>query len=569
MSGVGGVGSGLLPNVAALVSTLLRRACTDDSPSCREVAARVLHGYAEWWPVTTLQQEGRRLICATSEPADVRAGGVAVRAIELLLAMPCNAERCAPLPVAPIDWSVIFDADVAERIHLAPSRPSAPQNPSDPPLPFRLIECVLGALPSLSKCTALRSRLQWLLNRPALSAEAAERQQRWLQLARDSGDAGWEPAAIAANEDVADVASGAQPGQVEQSVPVLSDWVRWEMRSQTDASTHARSLDRHCRDYLCTHALVAVGGDVACLAEDLFVAVALQLATSAAPRTDSLSSPCLADDSAAARERLLRVCAELGETASACAREVAEATDDAPVGAGGATCWLVRALLRLSETAVGAADGARSPTVAAEAVEGDVGADAVVGSSSALTEEQWHGLASSALLCVGAIPWEALAPQPPPADAAAADELHMRLLCAPLVHASPSLLAECVLALARRKHAQPSAASATVPSLLRRAVIAAPQLPQALRCCSTELRDRARTMPHLLSSIDEQLLALATSDASTAAAVEVTSPGDGPATLIAPRKRKHPDGEPSYQNGHKAHAPSFEARLNGGDSHAA
>ena len=81
--GTGGVGGGLLPNVTALASALLRRACTEEALTGRESASRILNSYSEWWPVTSLQQEGRRLI-HSADSTDKRSVDAAVCCLELL-----------------------------------------------------------------------------------------------------------------------------------------------------------------------------------------------------------------------------------------------------------------------------------------------------------------------------------------------------------------------------------------------------------------------------------------------------------------------------------------------------
>jgi len=61
---------------------------------------------------------------AALDDADDTATVAAVRALELLLALPWAPERCAPLAPTPVKWRAVFDEAMCERIHLkAPMKP--------------------------------------------------------------------------------------------------------------------------------------------------------------------------------------------------------------------------------------------------------------------------------------------------------------------------------------------------------------------------------------------------------------------------------------------------------------
>ena len=541
VGGVGGVGGGLMPDVSALATALLHRACADDDPTARDMARRILVEYAVWLPLDSLERAAQRMMSDATESAPPSASTAAVRAVLLILSLPTRGKE--ELYTEEADWPSVFDEAFVERVHLAAAcHPAA----YDPPIAFALVEALLGQLPSLAGCVALRGRMRWLLTRPAVGEEAVKRQRLWRQIARDSGDAEWH-AAVPASEG----AEGARHGEESStpSAPILSpqpalcDWVRWEMRSSADAALHAPTLESYCREFIHTHALTAAGGDAATLAESLFTTVVLLQASPA--------SRALADGGTAARARLLRVCAELGEAAGEDSADGGEATlhhvegtfhrsrmavdaesvaleeimHTGTAGEGGGAWWLVRAMLQL--------------VAAAPAVEVDQPA---------------HALAEATLMCVNELSWEPLAP-PPPVDGGAAATtaaMHARLLCAPLVHSYPPLLAEYLVALARRHHQPAHAATLDAPSIVRRAVLAAPALSTALRRC-THPSGRVRALPHLRPVIDELLRAAGGEDAT-------------PATVGGPRKRKHPElvaGGPPCGSGRPRHGPRdvLEVRL--------
>ena len=106
--------------------------------------------------------------------------------------------------------------------------------------------------------------------------------------------------------------------------------------------------------------------------------------------------------------------------------------------------------------------------------------------------------------------------------------------------------------LKRTGRGKPSLHTLDAPSIVRRAVLAAPALSTALRRC-THPSGRVRALPHLRPVIDELLRAAGGEDAT-------------PATVGGPRKRKHPElvaGGPPCGSGRPRHGPRdvLEVRL--------
>ena len=534
VGGTGGIGGGLLPNVSALATVLLRRASSDEATTTREGAASVLRQYHEWWPSSALQAECRRLIHSSDWGGAAAATEAAVRAIQLLRTLPCAPERWLPLAPSPIDWSSIFDASFAERVQLLPAASMAALQ--SPPVQDTLVECVLTDLPSLFECTTLRQRLYWIFARPSPSTEGDKRKARWLQLARGSGDDApdWQPNALS---------------ETSGRGLALSDWIRWELES-VDATTTITSLDQYYRAYLAGSRSHASAEELAQVAEDVFVGVADHLTRRALPAALDVDGTVAAtkvvppsaagageaaeakqlhmqlDGTVAARARLLRVCAELGESA------LATAARERDHRATGTECWLLRALLRLSVVAE-QADGAHEQELT------PAGSTTALAVRACLADGLWRDLVPQLACPTRAVEeWHA------------AEELQIRTLCSHLLRAAPALLAEVLLALARVDHSQRrSAGPATtsrVPELLRRAVDADAGLAARMGACYQDgpLSERARALPFLQPTLDGLLsvyaadgrpcppslpLTSAEADASIAAA---------PSTITADRKRK-------------------------------
>ena len=349
---------------------------------------------------------------AALDDAEDTATLAAVRALELLLALPWAPERCAPLAPTPVEWRAVFDEALCERIHLMPPmQPVAPpptaagvEDTSEaPPLPYAVIECVLASLPALLECEHLTRRLRWLLSRPAVHKPAARRRERWAQrvapvMALDTAAPATAPAtapttapssmvrapntapsSMAHAPNTAPISMARAPatapsstarapfaGEARGSETSLAVWVRWELRA-ADADIAMPVLEDHVRTYLATRALPTsahappaaahdlapelaanLAADLAAdLAEEVFVCVMQASVEGAVDALEGRTAGLAAGlRGGAARDRLLRVCAEIGESASAAWFEASV------VGSGGedsghAACWLLRALVRI------------------------------------------------------------------------------------------------------------------------------------------------------------------------------------------------------------------------------
>ena len=540
----------LLPNVGLLATALMRRACTDETDETRSAAAGIVLEYVEWWPLPALQHEARRLVNAAGRRGGARHGAsdwdaamaalddaddtatvAAVRALELLLALPWAPERCAPLAPTPVEWGVVFDEALCERIHLIPPmQPVAPpptaaggeDTPEVPPLPYAVIECVLAALPAL-ECEHLTRRLRWLLSRPAVHEPAARRRERWAQRAALVIAPATAPATApitapaTAPSSMASVPStGNASGGSETSLAV---WVRWELRA-ADADIAMPELENHVRTYLATQALPArayalparahappaathdlapdLAPDLAAanLAEEVFVCV---MQASVEGASGALEDRAAGLRGGAARDRILRVCAEIGESASAAWFEAHVVRSGGEDG-GHAACWLLRALVRVTADAA----TARAP-LSAVVVRGVRAMPPLClipcrGSDGSLPAE-------ASDLLVQLLAWTALR---------TASQASSRAPCPPStllawthVHAI-ALLSEGVLGLARLHRAQVRAgvppARLDAPAVLHRAVCANAALPAALEQWRAEHGGGlGRSLPHLWPTVEELL----------------------------------------------------------------
>ena len=540
----------LLPNVGLLATALMRRACTDETDETRSAAAGIVLEYVEWWPLPALQHEARRLVNAAGRRGGARHGAsdwdaamaalddaddtatvAAVRALELLLALPWAPERCAPLAPTPVEWGVVFDEALCERIHLIPPmQPVAPpptaaggeDTPEVPPLPYAVIECVLAALPAL-ECEHLTRRLRWLLSRPAVHEPAARRRERWAQRAAlviapaTAPATAPIPAPATAPSSMASVPStGNASGGSETSLAV---WVRWELRA-ADADIAMPELENHVRTYLATQALPArayalparahappaathdlapdLAPDLAAanLAEEVFVCV---MQASVEGASGALEDRAAGLRGGAARDRILRVCAEIGESASAAWFEAHVVRSGGEDG-GHAACWLLRALVRVTADAA----TARAP-LSAVVVRGVRAMPPLClipcrGSDGSLPAE-------ASDLLVQLLAWTALR---------TASQASSRAPCPPStllawthVHAI-ALLSEGVLGLARLHRAQVRAgvppARLDAPAVLHRAVCANAALPAALEQWRSEHGGGlGRSLPHLWPTVEELL----------------------------------------------------------------
>ena len=518
---------GLLPDIGALGTALFRDACAAETAEAKQVASAVLEAYNEWWPVSTLQQEARRLLHASVETHPPNADTsscrsstderqqAAVRALKLLHVYSRHQERCWPLLATPINWAAVLEPVLCDRISLplrnavgtSSRRQITSVNESRPlpsvplPLPHAVLEAMLDSVQVLSQCPRPLQWLGWLLHRPAIGDEAAALLQRWKHATqRVEGE------------------EAALPIQL----PSLRDWVRWELTSG-DASSKDARLDAYAGSYLLSSALPTFGGDCTAIAEELFVVVVEQLALVIT------SEP--AECCAAATARLLTACASLGDRPAYICRESG--------CAGGRLCWMLRAMQRLvrlpfccdREAQVEARTAEKMPT--SVAIFEVAAANGVKTSRTAGGSETPDGntrlckeFAEAASICVRAMPWEYLVPHRRHDGAAVegSELLLVELLTSSLMHV-PKLLAELLLALARLHLTQVSACAkgrdvidralslnsvdlhdqkqarggcVLAPSLVQKAVCIAPALKDALRAClNRELKYRVQTLSHL------------------------------------------------------------------------
>ena len=632
--GGGGSGLGLLPNVALLGSALLRRASMDETAAGREAAAMVLQQYFDWWPLAALTHECRRLVHSATPNSHSGGGGMggggggggaqwALRTAQVLLGRPRHVEcDSSLLPPSLVDWAAIFDASLAERIHLLPAplgvgtRGAAADSITalSLPVPHELVEFALHSLPALFACEALRIRVAWLLARPAVGAETEARRRQWLELVERNGDVeltGW----------VSGMDGNADATEAALLAPALSDWVRWELDSY-DAALPDRSLSSFCRRMLAgtlsgrgLHCASANRNRAAALADEVLAAVlqhgvggcAAASRSGGSEDADATTWEQVLQSSAEARGRLLQACSELGESAAVQQRAAragqtpcneddrevevsssghpgADGSGEQAEGGEAACCWVLRAMLRIStamekeeEAEAQGQDAATDAPLGAEhGAESEPGQTKAARPPSAADDDRWRILASVALACVEHLSWECLAPGGgDEAEEAEVTRLQTQLLTSPLLLCHPPLLTEVVLALVRRHVAESQRAGCSsrvavvsrVPRLLRAAVEAAPRLGEALKkvCFDGQcLHARACTLPHLLA-VAEELLRPACAASATAAA-------NGSARLISPsktlgvsRKRGHESGEHE-----EVSQPQAKLRLEGVlDVHAA
>jgi hypothetical protein len=320
-------------------------------------------------------------------------------------------------------------------------------------------------------------------------------------------------------------------GEASGSETSLAVWVRWELRA-ADADIAMPVLEDHVRTYLATRALPTSAHAPPAAAHDL----AIDLAPELAPELAANLAPNLAADLAAdlaeevfvcvmqasvegavdalegraaglaaglrggaARDRLLRVCAEIGESASAAWFEASV------VGSGGedgghAACWLLRALVRVT------ADAATARAPLSDVVVRGVRAMPPMslipsrGSDGSLPAEASdllvQLLAGTALRTASQA--SSRAPYPP-----------STLLAWTHVHAV-ALLSEWMLGLARLHRAQVRAgvphARLDAPAVLHGAACANAALPAALEQWRAEhAGSLGRSLPHLWPTVEELL----------------------------------------------------------------
>ena len=520
-------GAGLLPNVSILGATLLRRACTDEELASRSGAASALHQYQEWWPMAALASECRKLVHAAGVDRGPAAAISAVRALETLLALPCHPGRSAPLPPVAIDWSLIFDATLVARIHVAREALAQGTTEQEAPLADGVVETLLEAGSSLSECVDLRRRLSWLLARPAVGPEAKSRLALWLRSAQANG---WIRSPDGAALPMA------FPMEMGEEGAILGEWVRWELESM-DSALPSLALDDYSRRKLSrTKAAggLCLHGGAAATAEEVFTRVVQQTAACCAGSAESTCEltdlPMALMPAAAARVRLLRVCAELGEGAALNA------------SSPGAADWMLRAIWRVLN-----------------AVEVDatmeLKAHAATGSGQSVSEEptnpvakRWRGVGSALLACIQAVPWECLAPplrrdgavDDPKRETGSTQELLTRLLSSPILQHAQPLLVEVILALARRHHL--SASNSLVPQLILSASSQSEDLSSSIRhCVAVDLPPRVEALPHLAAVAKEMLLMLPCTAPSDELGARDRSMSPPDTQIASSRKRNAPE----------------------------
>ena len=336
-----GAGGGVVPNVAALASSLVRLAAHGGSRQERRSGADAVAHFHEWLPAAALVREVRKVLAL--EPAPHRGGGdgdddrgghgrPCVRALQLLARLP-------PRPVESVNWAAVLDDQLVLRL----SPPGVDAGPFAP-LPATVVDWCASTLPCLGGCPALHARLRWLVRRPALSAQSAEHQERWRRslLLRGEGGKAGEGGAGAEAAPAVPPEGGEAVGEADAERWVdpeaarlpLRTWVLWELcaagAGSVDPALDCYTTHALSRDYLGSSAgragRAALAGQVVS-----FVAQLLALE----PALAGLASP------AVAAARLLRACAEIAPSAAeeGAARALGGASSE-----GEARSWLARAL---------------------------------------------------------------------------------------------------------------------------------------------------------------------------------------------------------------------------------